>query len=472
MITLKIKKKKLQKTLKILFWFFAGAFLGLFLFLSFVFIVFQKIYFNRVYPGITINGIDVGGKTENQVSEIFAKKNDQIANVQFIFSDNTDIATVSAKELSFGYNQNLIARQAIEIGRGNNFLSNVNLVTQAYLDSFSLDPSYQYSEKKLLDALLPFMEKINKDPVDALFTFKDAKVTTFRTSENGQAVNIDEIKNILNSKFSILFSGNESRNIIVPISIKIIQPEITTDKVNNLGIKELIGKGSSLFQHSIPGRIFNVTLASSRVNGILVAPNEEFSFNKALGDVSSFTGYKQAYIIQNGKTVLGDGGGVCQVSTTFFRALLDAGLPIIERRAHAYRVGYYEQDGPPGFDATIYVPTVDLKFKNDTDNYILMQTEIDQDLQKLSFFLYGTKDERVVEIGKPIITNIIPPPEDVYQDDPSLPKGTIKQIDYKAEGSRVSFTRRVTKNGKEIISDKFTSNYSPWRSVFLRGTKE
>jgi len=472
MITLKIKKKKLKKKLKMFFWLFAGAFLGLFLFASFAYIIFQKANYNLVYPGITVNGMDLGGKTEIQVNEIFAQKNDQIADVQFTFSDNVDFATASAKELSFGYNENLIARQAIGIGRGENFLSNISLITRSYINSFSLATSFQYSEEKLLETLSPFIRKINKDPVNALFTFQDGKVTAFRPSEDGQAVDVDQIKNTLNSKIPALFSGNESGNIFIPIPIKIILPKITTDKVNNLGIKELIGAESSLFQHSIPGRIFNVNLASSRLNGILVAPNEEFSFNKALGDVSSFTGYKQAYIIQNGRTVLGDGGGVCQVSTTFFRALLDAGLPITERHAHAYRVGYYEQDGPPGFDATIYVPTVDLKFKNDTGNYILIQTQIDQDLQKLSFFLYGTRDGRVVEISKPVITNISPAPEDLYQDDPSLPKGTIKQIDYKAEGSRVSFTRKVTKNEKEIISDKFTSNYSPWRSVFLRGTKE
>lgn len=472
MIKLYIKNKRLRKAVKTLFWFCVGALLGLFLFVSFAYLIFQKINSNLVYPGITVNGIDLSGKTEQVIQELFSQKNDQIEDVQFIFSDNTKSATVSAKDLAFGYNQNLIAKQAISIGRSDNFLSNIRLVTQAYIGSLKLDASYHFSEKKLQEILSPFIEEINKDPIDALFTFAQGKVTTFRPSEDGQIVDVEEIKNTLNSKFSILSSAKSPQTITVFIPIKVILPKITTDKANNLGIKELIGEGTSLFQHSIPGRIFNVNLAASRVNGILVAPNEIFSFNKALGDVSAFTGYKQAYVIQNGKTILGDGGGICQVSTTFFRALLNAGLPIIERHAHAYRVGYYEQDGPPGFDATVYVPTVDLKFKNDTDNYILIQTQIDQDLQKLSIFLYGTLDERFVTISKPLITNIVSPPEDVYQDDSSLPKGTIKQIDYKAEGSRVSFTRKVTKNGKEIISDKFTSNYSPWKSVYLRGTKE
>ncbi len=469
---LRIKKKTFKKVLKILFWFCTGGVLGLFLFVSFSFIIFRKVNSNLTYPGIMVSDIDLSGMREEKIQELFAQKNDQIANTQFTFLDNINIATVSAKDLNYGYNQDLIAKQAISIGRGDNFLSNISLIAQAYTGSLKIEPSYRYSEEKLQDFLSPFIQNLNKDPIDALFTFENGKVTAFRPSEDGQIVDIDAIKKTLNSKFTILTSLKSPKTITIPIPIKVIKPIITTDKINNLGIRELVGTGISLFKHSIQSRIFNITLAASRMNGVLIAPDEEFSFNKALGDVSSFTGYKQAYIIQNGKTILGDGGGVCQVSTTFFRALLNGGLPISERHAHAYRVGYYEEDSPPGFDATIYVPSVDLKFKNDTGSYILIQTQLDQDSEQLSVFLYGTKDERVVEISKPIITNIVPPPEDQYQDDPTLPKGTIKQVDFKAEGSRVSFTRKVSKNGEEIISDKFISNYSPWQSVYLRGTKE
>ena len=261
-------------------------------------------------------------------------------------------------------------------------------------------------------------------------------------------------------------------NINIQIPVRVLKPKIPTDKINDLGIKESIGKGTSLFQGSIQSRIYNITLASSRLNGLLVAPNEVFSFDKALGDISAFTGYKQAYIIENGRTVLGDGGGVCQVSTTFFRALLNAGLPIVERHAHAYRVGYYEQDSPPGFDATVFVPSVDLKFKNDTGNHILVQTLIDPNVLRLTFELYGTKDGREVTISKPVISNESPPPPDVYQDDPTLPKGQIKQVDFAAWGTKVYFTRQVTKNGEVIISDRFDSNFRPWQAIYLRGTKD
>ncbi len=132
-------------------------------------------------------------------------------------------------------------------------------------------------------------------------------------------------------------------------------------------------------------------MAASKFNGAIIEKGKEFSFNTVLGDVSTITGYVPGYVILNGKTVLGDGGGVCQVSTTMFRAALNTGLPITERHNHAYRVIYYENDQPPGMDATIYIPGVDLKVKNDTPAAILIQTEIDPDNLLLHFRLYGKK---------------------------------------------------------------------------------
>ena len=198
------------------------------------------------------------------------------------------------------------------------------------------------------------------------------------------------------------------KEIVVEIPIITTEPKVKTADVNNLGIKELIGKGESLFAGSIPNRIFNIKKAALNMNGVLVAPGETFSFNKYVGDISAAGGYKSAYIIKEGRTVLGDGGGVCQVSTTLFRAILAAGLPIEERTAHAYRVHYYEEDSQPGFDATIFTPDVDLKFKNDTPAYILIQTAMDEAQTKLVFELYGTSDGRKVSISKARVWDVTP----------------------------------------------------------------
>ncbi|OGH39196.1 MAG: hypothetical protein A3B44_02700 [Candidatus Levybacteria bacterium RIFCSPLOWO2_01_FULL_38_21] len=464
--------KKIPKIGKVVFWFLTGAILGLFLFVGFALIIFQSLHKNVIYPGVLVNGVDFGGKTENQVKEFFAKKNEKVKDTKFVFTSEAGVATVAAREIDFGYNEVLLSKQAFSLGRSKDILTNISLIVQAYANGINLPSSYHYSDTKLILILSPITGKLHLEPVDSLFNFQNGRVTVFKPSKDGQTADIEELKSQVSSKFLTVMYSSKPETIVIQIPVKVLKPKITTDKANNLGIKELLASGTSLFQHSITNRIYNISLASTRLNGILIAPNEIFSFNKALGDVSAFTGYQQAYVIQNGKTVLGDGGGVCQVSTTFFRALLNAGLPIAERHAHAYRVGYYEQDSPPGLDATVFAPSVDLRFKNDTGNYILIQTYIDPNVQRLTFELYGTKDGREVTIGKPVVTNEVPPPPDVYQDDPTLPKGQIKQVDFAAWGAKVYFTRQVTKNGKAIISDKFDSDFRAWQAIYLRGTKE
>lgn len=468
----KEKSKVIKEVGKSFFWFLVGAFLGLFFLISFAFIIFQRIYTNTVYPGVMVNGIDFGGKTKEEVKDFFIVKNKKIADTKFVLVNGENVATISAREINLGFNEDILSEQSFQIGRSQNIFSNISLIIQAYINGVNLSPSYRFSENELLTAIKPIQEKVKIEPKDALFNFQDGRVLAFQPSNDGQDIDVEELENLILAKSVIILAKERPQTFKIATPIKILKPKITTDKVNNLGIKELVGSGTSLFQHSIPNRIYNITLAAIRLHGILIERNEVFSFNKALGDVSAFTGYKQAYVIQGGKTVLGDGGGVCQVSTTLFRAALDAGLPIIERTAHAYRVGYYEQDSGPGIDATVYSPSVDLKFKNDTGNYILIQTFIDPDVQRLTFKLYGTKDERVSLIEKPVILSQTQPPPPLYQDDPTLPKGVIKQIDFQAFGASVYFTRQVTKNGKVIINDKFVSNYRPWQAVYLRGTKE
>ncbi len=470
----KIKSKtkiQLLLILKMSFWFLTGAILTFAFVTFFGFFVYEKLFDGKVFLGISVNNVDFSGKTNSQVKQYFSDENYSIANVKFTLTSDYGIATVSAKEIGFGFDENLPAEQAYSIGRSGNFITDLSTLLQAYFNGVNLPAIYTLNRNELAASVKPLSNKIKQQPVNAVFKFENGRVTTFLPSSNGREINMDRLENAIILQAPKIFKSNGKNIITIQIPITILKPAISTEKANSLGIKELIGEGHSLFYDSITSRIYNINLAASRLNGILVAPGETFSFDKALGDVSAFTGYQQAYIIQNGKTVLGDGGGVCQVSTTFFRALLNAGLPIVERHAHAYRVGYYEEDSPPGFDATIYVPTVDLKFTNDTGNYILIQSTVDLNNDSLSFYLYGTSDGRTVTISKPVISNQKPPPPPLYQNDPTLPNGEVKQTDFAAWGADVYFTRNVTKNGKTVIYDKFVSDYQPWQAVYLVGTK-
>ena len=333
-----------------------------------------------------------------------------------------------------------------------------------------LDAREGFSRKnidKFIDNEL--VPKIERPSQNANFRYENGKVIEFIPAKDGLSIEKAALENEIIENLNLLENSNQ-KSFSFQIPVNRTLPEITLVDVNNLGIKELLGRGTSRFRGSIPGRVHNISLASSKFNGSLISPGEIFSFNKTLGDVSFFTGYKQAYIIKDGRTVLGDGGGVCQVSTTLFRAILNAGLPIVERKAHSYRVSYYEQDSGPGLDATVFDPTSDLKFTNDTPGHLLVQTQFDAASSSLIFEIYGTSDGRVAQISQPVVASSIAPPEDLYVDDPALPTGTTKQIDYKAWGAKVVFDYSVERNGEKIMKKTFVSNYRPWQAVFLRGT--
>lgn len=327
-----------------------------------------------------------------------------------------------------------------------------------------------YNEQNIVDLIEKFSKQFERDPQNASFSFVDGRVQEFAPERDGIKVKKEELKtNIVNALIQLEKSDNKETTFDIPaITTK---AKIKTSDVNNLGIKELIGRGTSRFAGSIASRVYNVNLAASKFNGVIIPAGEVFSFDETIGDISAFTGYKQAYIISGGKTILGDGGGVCQVSTTIFRAAMNAGLPIIERNAHAYRVHYYEEDALPGLDATVYSPTVDFKFKNDTPGSILIQTHIDLSNLVLTFEFYGTTDGRVATVTKPILSNYVPAPPPLYTEDPTLPRGVVKQIDFSAPGTNSKFDYTVTRNGETIFEKTFYSNFRPWQAKFLVGTK-
>jgi len=323
--------------------------------------------------------------------------------------------------------------------------------------------------EKLLEYVEGIAASINREPTDAKFGYSDGKVTEFAPSKDGIKISTEDTNKKIQESIKKLIE-TEDKTTTAEIVVERKAPAITIDKVNELGIEERIGRGESYYAHSIPNRIFNVGLASDRINSALIGPGEEVSFNKLVGEVSAATGYRSAYIISQGRTVLGDGGGLCQVSTTLFRAAMNAGLPILERWGHSYRVSYYELNSKPGVDATVIAPSKDFRFKNDTPGHILIQTINDPKNLHLVIEIYGTSDGRVATVTEPKVWGITPPLPTVYQDDPSLPAGTMKQVDWSAGGARASFEYKVTRNGETLQEQTFSTVYRPWAAVYLRGT--
>lgn len=333
-----------------------------------------------------------------------------------------------------------------------------------------------YQVDRLDDTLQAWAQELNRGPQDAEFVYdpKTLKVSTFVPDRKGLALDIPAVKRLTLEGLKEL-EGTDTKNlkdarISKDLSLIETAPNKTLASTNNLGINERIGFGESYYYHSIPTRIHNVAHTTEKINLTLVAPGAEFSFNKTLGDVSSLTGFQPAYVIKDGQTILGDGGGVCQVSSTLFRALLDSGLKITRRLPHSYRVSYYELDRQPGFDATVYAGEVDLRFINDTDHYVLIYGQTDSANLHMFIELYGTSDGRTTEISNYQAWDPTPPLPTQYVPDPTLPHGKLKQIDWSASGIKTKFTHTIRdKNGKIISQKDYVSTYRSWAAKYLQG---
>jgi vancomycin resistance protein YoaR len=243
----------------------------------------------------------------------------------------------------------------------------------------------------------------------------------------------------------------------------------------DLGITELVESQTTYFRGSTTDRVQNIRIASSQFHGLLIAPGETLSMAEILGDISLDNGYAEAMIILGDQTIKGVGGGVCQVSTALFRTAYYAGFQILERHSHAYRVGYYEQTSTghnqnlAGLDATVFVPIVDLKFKNDTPYWLLMETYIYPGSYALEWKFYSTNDGRTVTSSSTGLTNIVKSPDPVYRENPDLPQGTKKQVDWAVDGATVTVNRTVTLNGVVLYNDSFYTRYQAWGDVYEYG---
>ncbi|MFZ5982134.1 MAG: VanW family protein [Patescibacteria group bacterium] len=282
--------------------------------------------------------------------------------------------------------------------------------------------------QKFIDDLA---RKVNKDPENAKFAMENGRAIAFSLSKKG--VELDKESSL--TKLVEFVKGRNfqiDQDLILELPYTEKFPEVTIDSIENMGIDSLIGQGKSNFRGSPKNRIHNIKVATSRFNGLMIKPGEEFSFVKNLGEVDGEHGYLPELVIKNDKTEPEFGGGICQVSTTAFRAAINSGLEITARRNHAYPVAYYN---PQGMDASVYVPRPDLRFKNDSPGYILVQTEIQG--TELTFSFFGKDDGRKTEVIGP------------------------KIIERNPDGSmKTTFTQKVLdKNGSVIREDVFNSNY-------------
>jgi len=295
-------------------------------------------------------------------------------------------------------------------------------------------------QEKIKNYLTKIAFALGPQPIDAQIQTEENRAILFSPGKSGIGVEIN--KTTAQLSLNILANPPVKQTTIIA---KKTLATITLEQTNELGINTLIGQGTSNFAGSPKNRIHNIKTGASKFNGLILNPDEEFSFNIFLGDSGPEGGFLPELVIKRGKTVPEYGGGLCQVSTTLFRAAIKAGLKITERTPHAFPVVYYS---PHGFDATVYDPQPDLRFINNTPGHLLIQAVIEG--TQLTFNFYGTDDGRVTKLKGPYVLE-------------SKEDGSMKTV----------LTQEIYQQGKLIDKQVFYSNYqSPDLYPIETGTPE
>ncbi len=329
---------------------------------------------------------------------------------------------------------------------------------------------FTLNQEKISEYLQSLKNLIDVPVENPKFKIENGKVKEFKEEEVGLSLNIEKTISAITENFKQRNCEQRTTTPPVNLAVEKVESDLKLDQTNDLGINELIGTGISTFLDSHTNRIKNIARAVDRLNGTLIAPDEVFSAIKYAGPFTAETGYLPEEVIKGDMIKKEIGGGMCQIGTTLFRMAMNSGMDITERYNHSLVVSYYADpvNKNPGTDATLYAPMLDLKFKNDTGSYLLLQTKIDYKKQRLEFSLWGKSDGRQGFYSHPLVSRWIPAgdPKEIISEE--LKPGETKcQNAFRGAVSSFIYTRFTSTSEK--IERTFTSYYRSLPKICLVG---
>lgn len=378
-------------------------------------------------------------------------------------------ATTKAPNVSTAEAETVIERAKQVLARGEASLAYDDLtwslseaeVAKALIVSKKNDGSVGLTlSRSVVEPLLETAAKeIESDPKPTRFTLgEDGRAKDFQGGTLGKTVDHETSLARLDEHFDV------SENGVFPIAVTTVAAPASDPIAEELGIRELLGYGTSNFSGSPKNRRINIANGAARLNGIVIKPGEEVGLLEYLKPFDASGGYVPELVIKGNRTVPEYGGGLCQIGTTTFRATMGAGLPITKRQNHSYRVRYYE---PAGTDATLYDPAPDFKFVNDTQSHAILITKITGDVARFEF--WGTRDGRVQKQGPIKTWNITPPPEPKLIETSELAEGVKRCFESPHSGATTNFTYSITYPDGTVKEQDFRSVYKPWQQQCLIG---
>ena len=411
---------------------------------------------SKIYNNIYIENIDMSGLTKEEA--IDKLKESIYCNKEINFLYDEHIYPLNFDFIELNYNIEDTVEKAFNIGRNKNIVDNTKIKINLKLGdkiNFRLEP--KYNNEKINDYIEILCSQINKEPVDATINIEQDNIKV-KDDVIGIKIYKDTLRETIIDKIDELDFNETS------IPINIIKPKYTYENLSK--INSVLGSYKTKFNLSNYNRSNNIYIATNKTNNILLNNNEEFSFNNIIGQRSEQAGFKEAPVIINGEMQSGLGGGICQVSSTIYNAVLYSGLEITEARNHSIPSSYIEK----GRDATVSYGAVDLKFRNNYQYPILIQNKVINDT--IVTTIYGNdRYKREIDIVTELVETI---PNKTIVKKSSIMYNGENFIQEKGRSGYKIKTYRIYKNKNGEISSKEYINesyYPPINKIIIKGTK-
>lgn len=413
-----------------------------------------------ILPGVMVKDVSVGGLRQQQAAKKLVSLQERLLDVPVTLTYGNQSWALSLREVGMKIDIDETIKRAAAVGRQGQLFEQLKVRHRVKKEGLIIQPVINIDMELLSNAVKNKAGHLNIPAEDASFFINERDEIVVKPSKNGQSIDMYKLKLKLEHELLV------REKITLPVPVKEIIPEYTTSDIGDMGISGLLSSYTTKFDPSLKNRTYNIKVAANALDGLLVVPGEEVSFNQVVGPRSSEAGYKEAGVIINNELVEDLGGGVCQVSTTLYNAVLLADLEVVERKNHSLPVSYV----PIGRDATVVYGKVDFKFQNNSGRCLYIKTDVGDG--RLTVKIFGDANHKKKVVINSWIEKVLEQ-EVVYQKDENLLKG---QEVIKQEGNKgyIAHTERVIiENGQILRKDKLpASRYNPVDKIIAVGTAE
>ena len=395
---------------------------------------------NKILPGVSAFGVELEGLKKEEARDILqliASK--MIDSPRILLFEDKEFKFIPHKELDAFIDVNRVVEETYAIARTGNIFRRLKDRIVVWRKGYEVPFQAEFNPQKFEDFQNKISSLIYRIPGDAYI-----EGNRIIESRIGVKLDLEKFKEEITESIKSL----DEEKYIFNLPVITIDPKITTqDILTELAINRELGTYSTSLENKEENTVYNIKLSSEVINGILVKPQEFFSFNKYVGPAEKADGYKESIIIANGIFVNGYGGGICQVSSTLYNVALLANLSIVERYNHSV-YGDATKYIPLGQDAAIFYGFKDLRFKNNSDHEIVVFSKVFRDTLQISIF-GGNEDKAEVEIiskDKKVIDYQI-----IREKDSKLEAGQEIVVQEGVPGYQIKTYRIVRKDGEEKI---------------------